>query len=252
MKLHYVIAAWGGPRRSDDPRAQVDRTFFLRTHLERLARVRHDLQLISVVVPDGDNESPAFRAYLAGLPHPVLRRRSNAGFSYGSFTRAYELTRGLSDGYIFVEDDYVFVEDHFDQHLLQMASDAKADLVCGAVLPFRGDGALHPGVALGYCSTAALDRWAWFGSDMPHDRCDGGSYQKAEQWQVTWGANFAALGLTMADWLPRFATPYWTCTDEVRWYGARDARPLVVPIQAVDRDVPRHAADQSWADTWRV
>lgn len=235
MRLNYVIAAWGGYRRSDDERAIADRTFFLRTHLATLARVRNQLDAITIVVPDCPDEPAAFTDYLAALPYLVIRR-PNAGFSYGSFTEAHRQTRDSFDGFIFVEDDYVFVEDDFDGKLVDLAASRGAALVCGAVLPC-GDVPALPGVALGLCTTPALDHWA-ASSKLACDSVDVG-YTAAEAWQVRWGVDFAKLSLPMVDWLDQWATPYWTHTGTVRWYGSLEHRPMVMPIQMFDRTADR-------------
>lgn len=262
MRLHYVIAAWGGPRRSDDPRAQADRTWFLRRHIAALTHVRHSLiERVSVVVPEYEDESPEFVRYLEHLDltgcHVV--RRNNAGFSYGSWTETYERTRTAFDGFIFVEDDYIFVVDDFDRILVDEAARRRAGLVCGAVLPFQTDRGtvMHPGIAIGYCPTAALDQWA-ARRKLPHQMrlpptarsSDYGGYQNAEFWQVTWGGDFAALQLPMVDWLDTYASPFWSHTSEVRWYGDRAAWPLIMPLQVLGHTVPRRSPDDSWHDMY--
>lgn len=250
MRLNYVIAAWGGPRRSDDLRAEIDRTFFLRQHLAQLERVPHTLAEITIVIPESPREDPDFTAYVEKLPFPIIRR-SNAGFSYGSWTEAHRQTRDRFDGYIFVEDDYVFVEDHFDQRLLDIATRHHAEFVCGAVLPFHRYGweapVMHPGIALGYCSTAAMDRWAAFRNPMPYATI-AENYQDAEFWQVLWGADFTELNIKMVDWREDFAAPFWTNTKQLCWYGPREARPLVLPLQAFGRTTPRFDPEETWQE----
>jgi hypothetical protein len=253
MQLNYVIAAWGGPRRSDDPRAIADRTFFLRTHLARLERTSHQLAEITVVVPDNPEEPSAFTAYVAALPYPVIRR-PNVGYSYGSYIETFRRSHGRFDGYVFTEDDYVFVEDDFDRELAEIARRRSAGFVCGAVLPHHATTdhpvavAAHPAIALGLCTSDALERWG-SAFDMP---CDGerSSYNDAERWQLRWGADFAALGIGLVDWLDAWATPYWTCVDDVRWYGPPDRRPMVVPIQACGREVMRTTPTGAVISAW--
>lgn len=254
MKLNYVIAAWGGPRRSDDPRAQTDRTFFLRQHLATVVRLRHTvIDRITVVVPRCEDEPPEFTRFLDSLPSAVctVLRRSNAGLSYGSWTEAYERTRHEFDGFIFVEDDYIFAVHDFDRALVDMAFGHGAGLVCGAVLPFGAT--LHPAIALGYVSTEALDKWAGY-RPLPH-RTDAaaahwtahGGYPSAERWQIAWGADFTALGISMVDWLGPYASPFWVHHGAIRWYGPRAAPPFVMPIQALGRWIVCHQPpDPSW------
>lgn len=253
MRINYVIAVWGGPRRSDDDRAIADRTFFLRRHLECLEDTRHSLAAITIVVPLSSDEPSDFTAYVDQLRgRYTVIRRPNIGYSYGSFVEAYQQTRDSFDAFIFIEDDYVFVQHHFDWHLWNLALDMQADLVCGAVLPFCRPGlqpVMHPGIAVSFCTTLAMDAWAAQpqlpnAGDVAVDAHVG--YQGAEAWQVRWGA-----GLRITDWLDRFAAPFWNSSREVYWYGNRDALPLIMPLHAFDRWVTRMAPDRSWQTQMR-
>lgn len=251
-KLNYVIAAFGGPRRSDDKRAQGDRTYFLRKHLEHLNRVKHNLAQITIVVPFSDEnpEPEYFTEYLKSLPFPVIRRK-NAGYSYGSFAEAFERTRDQFDGYIFVEDDYIFAIDDFDTKLVEIAKREQAEFVCGAVLPFSRPGEpnpiMHPGIALGYCSSKAMTAWANFRDPMPHMAVLE-SYQIAEYWQVLWGEDFTNLGLKMIDWLSDYASAFWCHTQEICWFGRRESPSLVMPLQAEEKLVERYGYESKWRD----
>ena len=53
-RVNYILAAYFGNRNDEDPRYTADKSFFLRTHLESLVRLKHSLDQITVVISGSD------------------------------------------------------------------------------------------------------------------------------------------------------------------------------------------------------
>jgi len=141
MKSNYVIAAYGGARRDKNEEYEADRSYFLREHFAALCEVENSLSLVTVVAPPvgSDPKEEAFEDFVANLAGLLpgdteirfLRRKTNAGFSYGSWADAYEQSVSAGedfDFWWFVEDDYVFIPDRFDELL---TSQIEEDPMCG-------------------------------------------------------------------------------------------------------------------------
>lgn len=134
--INYVIAAYGGRRRHSIPRYDADSSYLLRTHLRALSEVKHRLDRVTIVAPPRDKRDrfqDRFEAFLTGevpatvggAPVTVIRRTTNSGFSYGSWSDAYKASRGKFDWYVFMEDDYYFALDGFDDLLVEESEKSK-------------------------------------------------------------------------------------------------------------------------------
>lgn len=120
MSTNYVLVSWAGPRRVNPLPYREDPSCLLRKHLESLENLRHSLDQITVVVNLWDQEPPAYRRAIEGLPKTIRRarvevlERKNVGYSYGAYADVFERYRSAFRTYLFMEDDYRFTQHGFD------------------------------------------------------------------------------------------------------------------------------------------
>lgn len=120
-KVNYMIAAYGGSRRGTNEHYSKDKTYYLKNHLERLEKLKHNLDQITVIVAK-DGECPKeFNEYINDLrkdDNYVIIERVSYGQSYGSWSKGFQEYREF-DYHIFIEDDYVFTQDNFDAIMIE-------------------------------------------------------------------------------------------------------------------------------------
>lgn len=210
-RINYVLCTWSGPRRVNDPRVDRDPAYYLRQHVHSLVHLPHNLDQITVMVPENPKEPAAFRRYLEReLPQKIqfanveVIERPNVGMSYGSLSDCYVKYRTEFDFYMFMEDDYVFTQPYFDAlHLEVMQQNPDCGYLCG--LAWATPPPLHAGIANGMMRTKALEA-IFVATDgwIPHAR-DGQSYNLNERHgQIGQSQAFIAMGYKLLDWKDRF------------------------------------------------
>lgn len=268
-KIHYVIAAYFGPRRAEYKPQIEDRGLFLRWHLRSLAALKHSIDRITIVVhydgvpgfPAGGDLDPA----IAELVRDVLKirvldpddvhvifRPNDYGLSYTALAHVTTMAGPQSFDYtIFNEDDYVFTIDNFDRYLVHKLERAPhASYLCGCERLFHPDGKSHAAVCTGIAKASML-------ADLPT------SYPRSLIPQVAWSRELMKHG-PIIDWLEDYATGYRLDDDSVRWIERHHAgtgdpfvlpplfrQALLVPVQAIDatqRGVVNHV--HFWRDVF--
>jgi hypothetical protein len=236
--INYVIAAWAGDRRVNDLVYKSDRTCYLKSHLQQLEKLKHNLDQITIVVASAVEDRPEFAEYIDSIRDKyTIIERENYGQSYGSWCKAYEIYRDKFDYYVFVEDDYVFMLDDFDSLLVE---DFKSRENCGYLCSKVGkskDGIEHASISNGICSSEALGKvWDKFGW-LPHPMDNIYSTDP----QICFSLAFADVGYRLQDFSESYFLPYTnpvylnTCGDlEIISLGNTDKPPIIVPVQYLD------------------
>jgi hypothetical protein len=221
-----------GQRMREDPRQFSDRSFFLRTHLERLCELEHRLDQITVVLAlGGEAEHEAYARELTkvGDTPVVVLTRANECYSYGSWEHAFLTFRDSFSHYVFIEDDYVPCFDHFDERLIDIV-ERKRTYVCGLHAWRQTHAAISNAIV-----TSELLADVLTGSflrdvrGMP--RPSDGFYS-----QLMWSRCFYERGYVIEDWTDEHSSPFWNGW-EIRWYGHPSLPCMMVPIQATGRDI---------------
>lgn len=163
MKVNYTIATWGGNRRRMHSKFDLDRSFYVKTHLDILDRINHNLNQITLVIAESDRDEDFEK--IEKYPNIEVIHRENYGQSYGSFSHAYGEYKDKFDYYIFVEDDQVPNIDNFDKILINLI-DSKEN--CGFLSCLvdheHKDFGTHSSISTGICKTEALEKiWDAFG-----------------------------------------------------------------------------------------
>jgi hypothetical protein len=227
-----------GPRQNEDPRQVADRSFFLRTHLQRLSELEHRLDQITVVLATG-GEAP-HEAYalalteLDGTPVVVLPRE-NQCYSYGSWEHAFLTFGDAFTHYVLIEDDYIPCFDRFDEHLLEIV-ERKKTYVCSLQAWEKTHAAISNSIASSPLLHDVLSS-SFVAGAQGHPRPTDGFYS-----QLMWSKWFYDNNYVIEDWTDTNASPFWN-GHEIRWYGHPSFPPLFVPIQALGREI-------SIADGW--
>lgn len=246
IPVHYIVAAYFGPRRIEDPRQVRDRLFFVREQALALARARHQLAKITLVV----NTEIGCGAWVEELdakrrqiwPYDIVLRPNDPGWSYQALIEASDRRFPYT---IFTEDDYIFTVDDFDQFLVErIEQNPGVAMVCGAA---RGEPMNpeinHAAVAAGILRTDAL--------------AGVNAVKEGLIPQLYWSRQMLARG-ELVDWLHHYATAYWhDSPNVVRWFerprGTQLGRyaegdpmvmepdewrqALLMPVQALDREL---------------
>lgn len=259
MNVHYVIAAYLGPRGFGDEAYEKDPWRYVNEHLETLSRLKHHLDVVTVVVNSNDpvRVCPVWLD-VHGVPVRMVFRE-NTGMSYGSFAEIYSRERDYFDRFIFMEDDYVFTQDHFDEYLLQKLG-AMVGMVCGSTFSIEEPGSKAwmqvAAVFAGMASRKALDAAALRSGGRLPAQMNGTGYLVGCNGQKAISKAIVESGYLIKDWLDDWSTAYRNGHGReviLRWFGApdlsvypdaADPRSLVgkldkpafiVPVQAIDR-----------------
>lgn len=248
VTTNYVIAAYMGDRMNPAPGYARDRTSLLRTHLQSLGNIHHNLDQVTLVVSGKPGTEEM--AFLSQLPHWIrgqgtktklrVRIRPNVGMSYGAFSEAFDEWRDAFTHFIFTEDDYLFTRDHFEKIMLEeLTARPTCGFLCGASYVAAPDTFRHAAVFIGMAPTMALAIAAELaGGHLPFDSKSpvpvcGFHGQKGMSEAIV------NAGYTIDDWLCRWSTAYWDSEHSiVRWFSRDPLRPEDDP-QGVRGDMTR-------------
>jgi hypothetical protein len=222
MSSCYIMAAWTGPRRLLDPRAEKDPGFYVKTHLRQLRKLERNIDKI-VIAYSGPHPVQLMH-YIADTPpcrHEApleILARPNVGMSYGAWSEAFDEYPDY-DYYFLVEDDYFPMMPGFDRVLISMLeADEKCAYVCGLnsrhmkdpvwqqIKPFA---AIPQGCVKGEALRAIVKEHG----HLPYSKVSikSGSrleYVQVEQEQIRFGVYLTDLGYKIIDWTDRYSSPY--------------------------------------------
>lgn len=189
--------------------------------------MRHNLDQITVIIPEGSNDDDYYRCLYGGNISDrveVLHRPTNDR-AYGQFLYAYQQYPDF-DYYILVEDDYLPNADNFDSILIEVLEQKKCDYLCGSFGPVPGGTVDVPRHNIGIIKGDALRRIiektpAW--KFHPNGENDG-------QEQEMFADLCHAAGVVIADYSDRFPVPYFD--RYLRYFSeTRGKETLFVPYQ---------------------
>jgi hypothetical protein len=258
-KIHYVVAAYFGPRGHLDPTYNSDPACYLREHLASLERLPHRLSQITIVVA-GDSGPLA----AVNVPRKIqdanvdVMLRENVGFSYGSFSEAFDRRDRYEQEFshfIFNEDDYIFTHDNFDDLLLdELESRTGCGMLCGAAWQHVvGDTRNVAAISVSIASTQVLEQaTAKRNGHLPYRREPG--YFPAYDSQIDFGFCIQDAGYSVQDWLSKWASAYRMghgIDVRIRWFSRpgtthtnvylcpadTSMRAFVVPVQCLGKEV---------------
>jgi len=258
-RIEYIVAAWTGPRNRHCARYNADPTYYIREHVASLARLKHGLSSICVVLAEGgpgDGYVAEIPPVLGGTPVRILRR-PNAGLSYASFAAAIRSAAPAVTDFILMEDDYIFTQDGFDRYLAEsLAARPRTGMYSGGVWPHsetmiraRDVAAVFIGISPRRAVDAALAQ-GYEGLPLYLDDPEAG-YRAGYYGQTRWCWGLLDAGYEITDWLLDYSTAFWdSYADTTRVFEREPSFPekdprvvpatflpqsLVVPLQVVER-----------------
>ena len=229
MLTNYFIGCWGGPRKDF-----LNGNLFIKTHLEKLSSIKHNLDLVTIGYPQSNLETKEYSKFMNeievqgklkdGTPVEVLRVE-NEGLSYGQFSKSFEKHKDSFDYYIFTEDDYVPVIDNFDNILTNLYKEKKAGFLCGLVVDYNYDINMmkHGSVATGIIGIECLKKIHDFFGKIP--------YHPKPQFTFTRAS--LSVGFDILDYSNEHRVLYWD-HKEIRVYGNPKKKDIFVPIQFLE------------------
>lgn len=255
MRIAYVICLYGGPRFPKHRKFEKDVTINMKTNIELLNELDHDIDDIYFVV---NREILALGPRLVGphwfyeeiknIPNKLGKadvhvvHRPNIGISYGAFSQIYTNTRGQYDYYYFSEDDFVFTLDNWDTRFLDMLSDyRKLDetygYICAYACPWEGldpnfpdaDSPIHAAMPHGLITAEACEKVLTRFSYIPHSEVEGDYPNDGPPGQVTFSNSFYYTGTNIGDILPWYRSGYMD-NDYGYWFGEMDNEVLCSPV----------------------
>jgi len=237
-KINLVIATWSGLRRDQRIQSQdkyfiEDRSTYIRGQIHQLRTLAHNLDQVTIAVPNNPKEPKEFTEFLDSLPPKIkntqieIFRRPNGGHSYGSLNSVYEKYTDEFEYYILLEDDYAFVLNHFEKIMIELIEEQNGDLLAQSIVPGPHN-IIHAPLGNFICKTSALKLiWDRFGQ-LPHgptpdklwtDKRILGVHKNTRSYsQLAFNYAFVELGLKMTSMKNYFLMPRWG-VNSVSWCG---------------------------------
>ena len=234
-KINYVIASWSGRRRS------AAHHNFLKWHLDNLCKYKHNLDQITVLVPENPNMGLLYKLFIEKLiisyPQlPLVRlHRKNIGLSYGGYNDAFKQFPDF-DYYIFMEDDYCYVKDNFDEILIDLFNQKpNCGYLCGYVRNpniHRYDaqyGPMHAGNSNGITKREVIEKIIKKYGEMPHNK--GVQYEE-QGGQIQWSRAFLDVGMNLYDITPHYKSTFAWGDGNITEYAPQNKEYLFIPYQS--------------------
>jgi hypothetical protein len=235
MLKNYFIGCWGGPRKDF-----LNGNLFIKTHLEKLSSIKHNLDLVTIGYPQSNLETKEYSRFMNeietqgrlkdGTIVEVLRVK-NEGASYGQFSKAFEKYRRSFDRYIFTEDDYVPVIDNFDDILVDLYETKKAGYLCGLVIENVGDYGRnvikHGAVSTGIIGIECLEKIYGIYGKIPYEA------KTACRSQIKFTRAPLHSGYEICDYASEHRVLYWSHKN-ISVYGDPKKKDIFVPIQFLE------------------
>jgi FkbM family methyltransferase len=154
-----------------------DRLIYLKTQINDLCNLEHDLEKIVFVVNYENEHSELFAQAQELIPNKIrnadveLIQRKNIGMSYGAWSDVFGKYKDTYDYYIFTEDDYFFNINNFDQYLIKKFNSLpNTGYLCMVVRRPTPEypAPVHAGNSIGFSSYKVLNEaWEKYGC-LPH------------------------------------------------------------------------------------
>lgn len=251
MQTNLLIACWPALTRTGI--LLEDTTYYLKKQVEHLEKYDHNLSQITFIVADCKQETESYTNFLNTLPSEIqgatvkIHRKQNCGWSYGSYSAAYDAYRDF-DYYILLEDDYVVCTDNFDDKMISMMMQhPKCGYMCS--VKYRVDSSwCSSSISNGIASEPALSAvWDKFGC-IPHGSVKHGitdGYGKIclengrpVHHQADFARSFIEAGYDLEDMSGSYVFPFHTVVDGQQqiWISARNEsflnfKYIIVPVQ---------------------
>lgn len=237
--INYVIACWSGDRRTTYEPYDKDKSFYLKKHIESLHLFTHNLDQITIVIPDNINESVEFTEFVDSIPKQiqnakvVIIRRPNVGLSYGSYSHVYGLYRTQFSHYIFVEDDYVYVKPNFDQVMIDiMSKNPKCGFVC-SLAQENGTYPYHAAIFNGLMLTEVLEiLWLKYNQLPYHDSSVYGDNERAGQ--IGFSRMIIDEGYTLYSLDQDYFIPFFHASSCIVGFGDDKNELINIPIPMIE------------------
>lgn len=251
MQTNLLIACW--PALTRTAILLEDTTYYLKKQVEHLEKYEHDLSQITFVVSDCNQETKDYTNFLKNLPTKIqgavvkVHRKPNYGWSYGSYSAAYDTYRNF-DYYILLEDDYVVCTDHFDEKMIYMMMQyPKCGYMCSVKYKVSSEWC-SSSISNGIVSEPALNAvWNKFGC-IPHGSVEHGITEgygkiclqngKRVHHQADFARSFIEAGYELEDMADNYVFPFHTVVDGQQqiWFSLRnesffDFKYIIVPVQ---------------------
>lgn len=242
MKINYVISSWGGSRRASSGKYN-----FLKSQIEALNEVKHNLEFVTVAYCDNvdpsEDQSFEYFEYIDALKNGEIKtnfkvsliNRPNLGLSYGAFSDVYGIYRNCFEFYIFMEDDLVFIKDYFDEILVDLLEKRGPECayLCG-ILRDVGTPNEHAGSSVGILRQSALEDLWQKHHMIPHQRKTSIQYISAHS-QVIMSTGILEAGYKLSDIGPEYGCVTWWPNAEADLKGVpaeeRAGEMLFLPTQ---------------------
>lgn len=231
-KVAYLLAAYGG--RSNDG---VDRTIYLRDHLEQLRTVKHHIDAIIIIINTSKQELPEYTEFVRTISEKIgdtpvtILRRSNIGMSYGAYTHAFKKYVNEFDYFILMEDDYLPVEDYFDTTLVNMLKEAVGTAyLCGCIAYGWGKGQFpHAGLSNGIIPSDIIKKVHSSGG-FRHSNTIGDGATDGSTGQVIFSQSVLPFG-SITDITNRYPLIFYHTTGNRLEYDKHNKAVLLAPHQ---------------------
>lgn len=228
-KINYVLPTWSGQRDS------IPKIPYIKTHLEQLQSLKHNLSQITIGYPYNPKESKEYKSYMSSLNSVgntsiYVEPMPNAGRSYGQFNRIFAKYQDQFQYWIFIEDDYIPAVDNFDDILINAFEQKKKEIgtggfLCQCAKAWAG-AQYHAAIANGIMDNESLKTvWAKNNGVLPHDIV---GYNNG---QVTFSRAFIRAKLFLRDLTPRFKAPYFHLRRGIEEHNPQGKEYIIVPIQ---------------------
>jgi len=293
-RINYVVATWSGERRlrvldwglPNEHPSQVPDLQRPRFHMpdHPMGYVRAQLKYLEWCEPKlltqitimnnlNPDETPQYREFLNNLPKDILGipvvliDRQNIGYSFGSFSHAYELYRKNFDYYWFTEDDYWPTQKGFDKIAYDMIQERDEQnkqngkppvgWLCMMATPWawpvngvqvtKDHAAAPHGLAKSEACEKTVQRQGFLshkrGRVIPLDPRNKQPMTYPElciDGQVMFSWDFVDSGYTVEDWRDRYAHYFAHENGQIGWASARNGNeePMIMCANGIHGGFP--------------
>lgn len=231
MGVTYVLAACAAARHHEWAAQSVDRTLYVRRHLELLRPFADRYERV-VLANSGADEQLA-RAARAILPDVAILDRANAGMSYGAFRDAMGQFR--STYYVLMEDDYVLTRGP-EELVAYMECSPRCSMYAGGVTDWHGVQTCV--VFAGIVRREAAAHW------LAQSMTSGADYMvDGVENQVRVSEWLQHEGFELHDWLDRWSSAFWASDGNyVRWFSREHGTGSHLPALSHQGNLAQQAA----------
>lgn len=241
-KINYICPCWSGWRRGGDEIYNKDRSIYMKIQVAMLQKLEHNLDLITIVIPENPDEPKEFTNFLKEFPKKINKVpvffiwMENTSSSYGPYNRVFDIFRSEFDYYILMEDDYIPIQDNFDNILIKTLEKKKNCGYCCSKVGKCDDGTPIASVSNGLVPSWAFER-----------------IRKEYEGFIPWGgqANFSDAfrdtNINMWDTRREYRTPFYGF-GSVAWFYHFNEDELIIPVQVFlePNKFRQHFLPSSW------